>query len=424
MAGLLDIFGTGGLTELGLLGVSPEEINRYRDDAQAQALYKLAENMFAGGPTGASIAKGLAQGQQAYKEAMRGEMTDMLMQQKLVEAQKAKQNEQAINKLIMGGYQPAKAAVSPDTPLFNNMGQEVAGPNMPQAASPEGFDLKSLTPKLLAIPGGIDKLASLAKVIPELRKAGAMGQQGGNPFEIMMNDPNIPPVYRNLAGRYAQSYAAGLIDDATVDQRLKELSQASQNAIQFQQTQAGLQQQRAATTAIQQGMLDLRKQAEANKPEQLSFIQKKDFEVVQGLKDSATKAESNAQIARLAAPLLDQAYGSKAEAGIKGVAGALGLSTAAKDANDTLTSYSTQLAVNAPRFSGPTSDYDAKSYREAVGDLANPSKSLESKKQALSNIIKLSNKAKQQASQAENYFYSNDKSLRGFKFNENPYDGM
>jgi hypothetical protein len=72
--------------------------------------------------------------------------------------------------------------------------------------------------------------------------------------------------------------------------------------------------------------------------------------------------------------------------------------------------------LNSPKFSGPTSDADAKRYDKAVGDLANPSVSLASKQAAIKDIQYLSEKAKAYAEQSENYFYENNKSLRGFKF--------
>ena len=78
MAGLLDIFGTGGSETLGLLGMSPAEIQRNRDDAQAQALYGLAARLFQGGNTGQSIAEGLQQGQRLYSAAMQNQLQDQL----------------------------------------------------------------------------------------------------------------------------------------------------------------------------------------------------------------------------------------------------------------------------------------------------------------------------------------------------------
>jgi hypothetical protein len=94
----------------------------------------------------------------------------------------------------------------------------------------------------------------------------------------------------------------------------------------------------------------------------------------------------------------------------------MGISTTAKEANDRLTQLSQQLALKTPKFSGPTSDADAKRYDKAVGDLANPSVTPESKVQALQDIKKLAVKSADYAQQQENYYYSNNKSLKGFKY--------
>ena len=94
----------------------------------------------------------------------------------------------------------------------------------------------------------------------------------------------------------------------------------------------------------------------------------------------------------------------------------------AKDANDKLVQYGQQLALKTPKFSGPTSDADAKRYDTAVGDLANPSKSATSKTQALKDIKDLAAKQKDYAQQQENYYFANNKSLRGFVYTEsNPF---
>ena len=93
----------------------------------------------------------------------------------------------------------------------------------------------------------------------------------------------------------------------------------------------------------------------------------------------------------------------------------------AKDANDALMRLQNQLAVKTPKFSGPTSNADAARYDKAVGDLANPSVSGTEKLRALKDIQELSEKAKNYATQQENYFYQNNKSLRGFNFEDNPF---
>lgn len=431
MAGLLDIFGTGGTQTLGLLG---GDIGAARDDAQAQALYALAGSLLSGGPTGLSIVKGLQQGQQAYKQAMQSQLQDQLQSFQLQDAlrkrkleEEALKRKQMIDAAIASQYQPAQAA-QPAQEIYGEdiMGQRV-GQGMTEAvpSRPASLNLQALVPALMTSEEGRAALSNLSKVIPEARKAGLMGsQQQENPFAMFATDPAVPAPLRAVAQQYQKSYAAGQIDQETADKRLAELASRVQSAQQFAQTQAGLEQNRALMGGIAQQQLALRQQAEESKPEQFSYSQKKDFDLIQGYKDEAKKAAANASIAGRAIPLIEQAYSGVIEAGAKGLVGAIGYETAAKTANDRLAQMSNQLAVNAPHFSGPTSDKDAARYDEAVGDLKNPRKSVEAKKAALKDIQNLSRKAEQYSTQAENYFYQNNKSLRGFKFNENPYDGM
>jgi hypothetical protein len=162
MAGLLDIFGTSGQDTMGLLGMSPEDIQKNRSDAQAQALYALAGRLFQGGRGGASIVEGLQQGQQAYKTAMQGSLQQQLqnaqiqeMLRKRQQEQQALMRQQGIEQEIAKAYRPETFA---DTPLTNLMGQEVAGPNMPQ---PSGGGLEALAPRLMTSPEGRKSLTEL-----------------------------------------------------------------------------------------------------------------------------------------------------------------------------------------------------------------------------------------------------------------------
>ena len=142
----------------------------------------------------------------------------------------------------------------------------------------------------------------------------------------------------------------------------------------------------------------------------------KEYAVVAGDKDAAKQAEESADLAAKAALLIPQAYGSRIESGAKSLLGFAGFSTEAKNATDSLQRINQQLALKTPKFKGPTSDADAKRYDQAVGDLANPSKSIASKNQALMDIQELAAKQRAFASQQENYFDTN-KTLRGFTFN-------
>ena len=265
MAGLLDIFGTSGSDTMSLLGMSPQDIQRSRDDAQAQALYALAGRLFQGGNTGASIAQGLQQGQQAYKGAMQGTLQDQMQAYQLQELKKKKELEQqalmrqqGVENLISKAYRPETFA---ETPLTNMMGQEIAGPNQPQAA---GLGLAELAPKLMGTPEGRKALSELftaqKAMTGETTKLGkneqivrinpltqaveviAGGQKPAkiqdNPFDIFANDPNVPPALRATAQRYSQSYASGAIDDETADKRFAELSNRIQSSEQFKASQA------------------------------------------------------------------------------------------------------------------------------------------------------------------------------------------
>jgi hypothetical protein len=162
MAGLLDIFGTGGADTMGLLGMTPEDIAKNRDEAQAQALYALAGRLFQGGKVAPSILQGLQQGQQAYKGAMQANLQEQLQSAQLQEAVRKRQQEQqallrqqAVEQEISKAYRPQTFA---ETPLTNIMGQEIAGPNQPQAV---GGGLEALAPRLMGSPEGRKSLAEL-----------------------------------------------------------------------------------------------------------------------------------------------------------------------------------------------------------------------------------------------------------------------
>jgi hypothetical protein len=166
MAGLLDIFGTGGTETLSLLGMSPAEIQRNRDDAQAQALYGLAARLFQGGNTGQSIAEGLQQGQKLYSAAMQNQLQDQLQGfqlKDLIEKRKrekqAEERQALIDKAVTGAYRPAVAAVEPPTPTGPLSGAAFGEVGTP--AQEARFDLQAIAPALMATPQGRKTLSEL-----------------------------------------------------------------------------------------------------------------------------------------------------------------------------------------------------------------------------------------------------------------------
>jgi len=150
MAGLLDIFGTSGAETMGLLGMSPEDIQRNRDDAQAQALYALAGRLFQGGNTGQSIAEGLQAGQKAYRGGMQETLQTQLQNTQLQELLKKKQDEQLAKQLFMRGYQPAIAGM--EAKPVEEEGRYL-GETPAIAAQPARFDISKVAPELIAMGG-------------------------------------------------------------------------------------------------------------------------------------------------------------------------------------------------------------------------------------------------------------------------------
>jgi len=229
MAGLLDIFGTGGTSTMGLLGISPEDIARNRDDAQAQALYALAGRLFQGGNTGASIAQGLQQGQQAYKGAMQGNLQEQLqnvqlmdMLRKRKEEELAKSQQLQAQQVLAKAYRPETFA---ETPLTNMFGQEVAGPNQPQEA---GGGLKSVQRELMGLgPAGMTALQTASGVEKALRPEGYTLGEGqiryeigpdGKPVSVATGAPKEKSVPAELQGynlAVSQGYGGSFLDYQT-----------------------------------------------------------------------------------------------------------------------------------------------------------------------------------------------------------------
>lgn len=190
MASLLDMFGTGGTQTLGLLG---GDIEAARNDAQAQALYALAGSLLSGGPTGLSIARGLQQGQQAYRQAMRGsldeqlqstQVQDLLRRRKLEE--EALKRQQMIDTAVARAYQPASATTEYQrmTPQQLERAAE-PGFEVPQTTTvtPASLDFQSLAPALMASAEGRKTLSDLLSSQKAMRPETFTLAEGAVQFE-------------------------------------------------------------------------------------------------------------------------------------------------------------------------------------------------------------------------------------------------
>jgi hypothetical protein len=201
MAGLLDIFGTGGTQTMGLLGMSPQDIQRNRDDAQAQALYGLAARLFQGGNTGQSIAEGLQQGQKLYSSAMQNQLQEQVQgfqMKDLLEKRKREQEalarQQLIDRAVAGSYQPGMAGIPAQ--MVEEDGRYM-GETPAVAGRAAGLDLQSLSPVLMASPEGRKTLAELVNAQKAMRPETFSLAEGAQQFE---RDPFTGQVRQVAAG--------------------------------------------------------------------------------------------------------------------------------------------------------------------------------------------------------------------------------
>ena len=165
MAGLLDIFGTSGQETMGLLGMSPEDITRSRDEAQSQALFALAGRLFQGGRGGASIVEGLQQGQQAYRTAMQGGLQQQLQNAQIQDMLRKRQQDQLalaeqrrVQNVLGQGVTPEVQA-RPSQEIMED--GRFIGDSAAVQARPAGFDIGRIAPQLMASPEGRKALTDL-----------------------------------------------------------------------------------------------------------------------------------------------------------------------------------------------------------------------------------------------------------------------
>jgi len=257
MAGLLDIFGTGGSSTMGLLGMSPEDITRNRDDAQAQALYALAGRLFQGGNTGQSIAEGLQLGQKAYKGGMQDVMQTQLQNFQLQELLRKRKEDEArreqekqvrllapqIFTTTTTPEQVTYDGVPSQYPARDDQGYPIPNMAVRPAQTTRTIDPNKLQALAMMSPDPITSLASMAKLVPDLRKAGFIGagQQEDNPFAVYLADPNLPPSLKPIVQQYSKTWQN--LDPAIVDTRVAQIGQMLQKDSDFKQVQARIEAQ-------------------------------------------------------------------------------------------------------------------------------------------------------------------------------------
>ena len=106
-----------------------------------------------------------------------------------------------------------------------------------QLKNPDGSVNEEVKNRLLSFPQGQAAISQFAKVIPDLRRIGAMGATEDNPFKVFIDDETIPKNVKTLATQYSSSLAKGILDPEKADAKVKELADMTQRISQFEQNQ-------------------------------------------------------------------------------------------------------------------------------------------------------------------------------------------
>jgi len=106
-----------------------------------------------------------------------------------------------------------------------------------QLKNPDGSVNEEVKNRLLSFPQGQAAISQLAKVIPDLRRIGAMGVLEDNPFKVFIDDATIPKTVQTLAKQYSTSLEKGILDPEKVDAKAKDLAEMTQRISQFEQNQ-------------------------------------------------------------------------------------------------------------------------------------------------------------------------------------------
>jgi uncharacterized protein (UPF0147 family) len=397
MAGLLDFFGSGNAETLGLLGLSPEDIQKKQKDAQADALFALAGSLFKGGKVAPSILQGLQQGSQAYQGAMQAGLQEQLQKAQLQEMLKKRQQEQQsqaeqkrIQQIVQGAYSPE--VIGRPAQMVEEDGRYMGEtPAVMARAAGSGLTPQVIN-QLMTSEQGQAKLSQLAKLVPEMRKAGLGVEQKAedNPFLVFTQDQTIPKNIKTLAEQYAKSWSSGRLDPDVADKRVSELASMSQRAQDKDTAQANLKAQQDQMAEFRRQGLAQSAEARALQGEiakgNLAIRQLESEAKAEERQKPVAEAKESLKLIDQAEKLLDTATGSLTGTAVDVVAGALGSSTKGAQSASKLKAIQGALVAKMPKMSGPQSDKDVLLYREMAGQIGDSTLPNDTRKAALQTI--------------------------------------
>ena len=144
--------------------------------------------------------------------------------------------------------------------------EQLANELVAKMKKPDGTLDQDVVNQLRSFPQGITAISAQAKILPDLRKLGATAAPEVDPFAPFITDATIPKNVQTYATQLSKSFISGGLDPEKVDARVKELSEMTQRAQQFQQNQDQI-------TSNQKILADLRLQGLDNSRQSLLLQQ-------------------------------------------------------------------------------------------------------------------------------------------------------
>jgi hypothetical protein len=161
-----------------------------------------------------------------------------------------------------------------------------------QIKNPDGTINEQVKAQLMSFPQGQAAISQLAKVIPDLRRIGAMGAVEEDPFKIFTQDPTIPANVKTLATQYSSSLAKGMIDPEKIDVKVKELTDMTQRVQQFEQNQQTIKAQQDMMNSFKsQGLQNSQQYLALAQSNNALAKQQADFNQQMKLDEAARKRE-------------------------------------------------------------------------------------------------------------------------------------
>jgi hypothetical protein len=122
--------------------------------------------------------------------------------------------------------------------------------------NPDGTFNQTVINELQGSPEGLAAITAQANVLPSLRKLGAAGTKEVDPFTPFLTDATIPTNVKTYAQQLSSSFASGTLDPEKVDAKVKELSEMTQRAQQFEQNQEQIKSNQAIMQSLRQQGLE------------------------------------------------------------------------------------------------------------------------------------------------------------------------